>query len=367
MMHAEQLFLACLMGLMSVFGVAANIAALTGLCLSAVKRKRFSKPVLLFLMLSITDMVFAGAVSAPTTLALFIGKDVLGPYCNFHTVLARWLLYFQAVLLVTIGIDRAYLSVRPLLYRKYGSLKDFLALVALGLVLTGLISIPKLYLQRFVYNQGLGQCVLYGYHDSKSGFSMILNAADKIIGMGGMLCLIGCNLVLIFSNRGRSLRAGSKSSRKPAQKLTVIAVIVMLVFVISVLPYLVIKMLFNIKKSLFVPPFHPWMKRAIVSSYFLMHISSSVNPVLYVLQGFAPKKLVDVKLSLNILESGQKSVASAGQLRRSTLGFKTSVCSITNYPEGAGSRDRLYIVRKEGVGESVERSAEVTNSICHIE
>ena len=232
-----------------------------------------------------------------------------------------------------------------------------------------MISIPKLYLQQFVYNQGLGQCVLYGYHDSKSGFSMILNVADKIVGMGGMLCLIGCNLVLIFSNRGRSLRAGSKNStsRKPAQKLTVIAVIVMLVFVISVLPYLVIKMLFNIKKSLFVPPFSPWMKRTIVSSYFLMHISSCVNPVLYVLQGFAPKKMADVKLSLNILESGQKSVAySGGQLRRSNLGFKTSVCSIMSYPEGAGSRDRLFIVRKEREGESGERSAEVS-TIDHVE
>ena len=56
--------------------------------------EQFSKNINTFAGLTLTrlspaDMLFAGAISAPTTLALFLGEDVLGPYCNFHTVLAR--------------------------------------------------------------------------------------------------------------------------------------------------------------------------------------------------------------------------------------------------------------------------------------
>ena len=141
---------------MSLFGVTANATALTTLVFSATKRRRVSKPTILFIILSVTgegrftkwpkvgtrriidvkadigidididadidididshididvevdtnididvdililtlnicsDLVFASAVSAPTTISMIYGKDILGPYCNFHTVFARY-------------------------------------------------------------------------------------------------------------------------------------------------------------------------------------------------------------------------------------------------------------------------------------
>ena len=213
--------------------------------------------------------------------------------------------------------------------------------------MTGLISVPKLYLQRFMYSQRLGQCVLYGYFHPTYGFSMILNASDKVIGVGSMLSLIGCNCVLIINYRNRSLRNGCKHARRPPQKLTLIAVLVMLVFLASVLPYLTLKMIFNINKSLFLPPIHPWAMRAIVGSYVLMHVSSNVNPVLYVLQGFRPQKLRGIRLSLRILASaGGCHVGSVVRIRRRTVFAKSSVSSISN-PDVNGSKDKMFILRRQ--------------------
>ena len=49
-----------------------------------------------------------------------------------NNIFNRWLLYFQALLLVTIGVDRAYLSFRPLQYSKYGSRRMFILFIVAG-------------------------------------------------------------------------------------------------------------------------------------------------------------------------------------------------------------------------------------------
>jgi hypothetical protein len=120
----------------------------------------------------------------------------------------------------------------------------------------------------------------------------------------------------------------------------------MVVFIVSVLPYLTVKLLFNINKTWFQPPFQPWARRAIVGSFFLMHISSSVNPVLYVLQGFRPRQLGVAERSHQYQEG--KSVGSTAKDRRLTLCVnKSSVSSMMNTPEGAGSRDKLFRGKRE--------------------
>ncbi|KAL5267584.1 hypothetical protein ACHWQZ_G004581 [Mnemiopsis leidyi] len=306
---------------------------------------------------------------------MIYGKDILGPYCNFHTVFARWLLYFQAALLVIIGIDRAYLSVKPLRYSKYGSHRSTIGLLFLGAV-TGLISLPKLALQQFVFIPTLGQCILFGYNDPKSALSMLLNVSDKVVGLGGILGLIACNCVLIATNKGRDKKTNGRLARKPTQKLTVIAVTVILVFVVSVLPYLAVKLVFNIKPSLVYPPFLPWVRRAIVGSYFMMHISSSINPVLYVLQGLESKRVTGVQLrpfrisnfslslktlSLNRkvrgLGAGPGTYKSSPRIK-SMSSFSDIQTNINNCPtpeiEGRGSKDPLFSALRRDTGISMK-------------
>ena len=224
---------------------------------------------------------------------------------------------------------------------------------------TGLISLPKLDLQQFVYVPGLGQCILFGYHDPKSALSMLLNVSDKFVGLGGILGLIACNCVLIATNKGRDKKTNGRNVRKPTQKLTVIAVIVILVFVVSVLPYLAVKVAFNIKPSLFNPPFLPWVRRAIVGSYFMMHISSSINPVLYVLQGLENKRVTGISIksfglsnfSLKTLNQGVRGLGTGtgvGTEKSSPCVMKSSFSDIQlninacPTPEGRGSKDPLF-------------------------
>lgn len=226
--------------------------------------------------------------------------------------------------------------------------------------MTGLISVPKLYLQRFVYNPTLGQCILLGYHEPGSGFSVTLNLADKLFGLGGMVCLVICNtLLIVIDNKRRTVMVkkgawrrsnnegpDSLPSPRPVQKLTLIAAAVMFVFIISVLPYFTMKMIFHVRKDWLLKPLQPWFRRTIISSYFLMHVSSSVNPVLYVLQGCSFSRLSRLKFTLKLFESASRPVAAI-QRKGSSNAVAFPEGASTSWQGFTGSKDRLCSRSKE--------------------
>eukprot|EP00116_Pleurobrachia_bachei_P004878 sb/3465140/ len=313
----EQVVMVCVMAMISTFGVVANSTALVTLLLGFVKRKTFTKPFALFLMLSLTDLFHSLAISTPSTFALYFGKSALGSFCHSHAVISRWLLYLQSILLVTIGIDRAYLSFRPLRYKKHGNPKWIIIFTAISVVLTGFLSLPKLYLQVFQFAPSLGQCILVGYKNPSSASALAINIMDKVFGFFCMLLLVFCNILLIVTNR--TARPGRRHSRRnSANKLTLVAISVMLVFIGSILPYYLMKLIFFLRPSLFVQPLGDHIRRAVISSYVMMHISSMINPVLYVLQGCNSTTIRALKISVSFGAVFDTRIPNVGENRRAS-------------------------------------------------
>ena len=200
----------------------------------------------------------------------------------------------------------------------------------LGVSVTGLISLPKLSIQYFYFNAKLGQCILLGFKDPSSVPAIALNSTDKLFGFGGMFLLVCCNTIVILANRARQQRM-MNSSRKTPQKLTVLAIVVMCVFVLSVLPYFIVKIIFHLDSRLMEPPMNPWLQKLAISSYYLMHISSTINPVLYVLQGRESK--CAGKITSGCFQSRFQSVVSTFRVSRR----EHSRLSQVNRNLGAGS------------------------------
>ena len=123
---------------------------------------------------------------------------------------------------------------------------------------------------------------------------------DKVVWFGAMILLILCNVVLIVRNRRSRANSARSAGKRPVQKLTLIAIGVTIVFVISVLPYMVMKMTFLVDPAMLGYPVSRWVRAWIITSYFLMHVSSMVNPLLYVLPGCVPTKIPLLFLSLQI-------------------------------------------------------------------
>ena len=141
-----------------------------------------------------------------------------------------------------------------------------------------------------------------------------------------MASLVICNIVLIVSNwKRRGNIRKNQSSRTPIHKLTVIAVTVIACFIASALPYFIMKVLFWLHPTLFdTRNMNTWFRNAIISSYFLMHISSVINPVLYVLQSCRRSRFTGImRVSLNLFESA-RSVRGTLQRYRSSPHITTT-------------------------------------------
>ena len=156
-----------------------------------------------------------------------------------------------------------------------------------GFLLPAIGTIPKLYTQKIIFIKMLGQCVLYGYNDPYSPLAMSLQIFDKIVGFGSLVILAICNIVIIVKHarsnhvmRGR-VHPGNPCSIARQSRLKIVTSLIILLFILSVIPYMVLKIIFlwsnNIFRSMMGKIF-------ILTSFWLLHISSLFNPVLYVLQ-----------------------------------------------------------------------------------
>ena len=185
---------------------------------------------------------------------------------------------------------------------------------------------------------------MLGYKDKTSGVSIILNGLDKLIGLGGMLALICCNTVVIIKARSIHIR---RSTLLTAQKLTVVAVAVMGVFVLSVLPYFLIKIIYHTNRRLLEVPINPWFRRAIISSYYLMHVSSTINPVLYVLQGCGVYTSMR-KLRASLVNIESPMMTAVGKFRRITLTQRRVSTQTMSAANCVGSPPESKIILDQG-------------------
>ena len=156
-----------------------------------------------------------------------------------------------------------------------------------GLLLPAIGTIPKLYTQKIMFIKMLGQCVLYGYNDPYSPLAMSLQIFDKLAGFGSLLILAICNIVIMVKHArsNRIMRGlvhpGNPSSSARQSRLTIVTSFIILLFILSVIPYMVLKIIFLWSNNLFRSMMG---KIFILTSFWLLHISSVFNPVLYVLQ-----------------------------------------------------------------------------------
>ena len=144
-----------------------------------------------------------------------------------------------------------------------------------------------------------------------------------------MLAMVCCNTVVIAKARRIQIR---RSTFLSAQKLTIVAMAVMGVFVVSVLPYFIIKLVYLANKESVEVPMNPWFRRAVISSYYLMHVSSTVNPVIYVLQGYGHNYFRKIKTSLVYIDSPLRTVV--GTFRRTNCTKKrrrSTQTSVANF------------------------------------